>query len=441
MFILGIEDQDGNIIDEYTFEDGEFTVGRSRGCHVILPSDNVSRQHAEIFTRAGQLFVRDLGSSNGVLIDGRRVRNEESLGNQTKICIGDFKIHIDRVEDEEETTDSSSIPLGIQLKGQNLGVAGRAYNIDQEVNLLGRGRDCSTTVIDPSVSRVHAKISWDSEGVLWAEDLKSANGTFLNGIRIEKSAISEGDLLRIGNVEFTLETRSEDSVLKPPRPEQTASGMRQAAQTDSKAWLHFTVAGIAAALLISGLALFGSSLCEPNSESAEGEQEGERNATPASVPVQPSPVVPSGPSTKELLKIGNDALKERDWDKAQSTFSALRDKDPLSKNYIESEQKAILEATNAKSLSGGLKDLERSLYGDAMKAFREITEESEYRERADAEIKNLLAKKKKLLSRAKKDCRRRKYQSCVNNYTTALSIDPSDKAVQKKREAALKKLR
>lgn len=51
----------------------ELTVGRGGGCAVALRDRMVSQLHARIFRRDGQLFVEDLGSTNGTLLNGKKV--------------------------------------------------------------------------------------------------------------------------------------------------------------------------------------------------------------------------------------------------------------------------------------------------------------------------------------------------------------------------------
>jgi len=48
-------------------------LGRSRDVSLPLPHPLVSRQHCELFEREGQLFVRDLGSTNGTFVGSERV--------------------------------------------------------------------------------------------------------------------------------------------------------------------------------------------------------------------------------------------------------------------------------------------------------------------------------------------------------------------------------
>jgi len=58
------------------FDDEEprtWLVGRSRSCDITLRVPAVSRRHALISSRGGACFIRDLDSTNGLLVNGRRV--------------------------------------------------------------------------------------------------------------------------------------------------------------------------------------------------------------------------------------------------------------------------------------------------------------------------------------------------------------------------------
>jgi Protein of unknown function (DUF3662)/FHA domain len=48
-------------------------IGRSRDCDITLEDSNVSRHHAEVRPSGGSWVVRDLGSTNGVKVNGRKV--------------------------------------------------------------------------------------------------------------------------------------------------------------------------------------------------------------------------------------------------------------------------------------------------------------------------------------------------------------------------------
>jgi pSer/pThr/pTyr-binding forkhead associated (FHA) protein len=48
-------------------------IGRSRDCDVTLDDPNASRRHAELRQEDGRWVVTDLGSTNGIKVNGRRV--------------------------------------------------------------------------------------------------------------------------------------------------------------------------------------------------------------------------------------------------------------------------------------------------------------------------------------------------------------------------------
>jgi hypothetical protein len=64
------------------------TLGRSRSCDVVLDDANVSRQHAEVRPRGGGWFVADLGSTNGVAVNGARIEQAHALRPGDRIELG-----------------------------------------------------------------------------------------------------------------------------------------------------------------------------------------------------------------------------------------------------------------------------------------------------------------------------------------------------------------
>jgi len=72
---------------------GGATIGRSRDCDVVLADANVSRRHAEVLPgAAGTWTVADLGSTNGVLVNGRRIAGAELLTAGDRIALGTAEI-------------------------------------------------------------------------------------------------------------------------------------------------------------------------------------------------------------------------------------------------------------------------------------------------------------------------------------------------------------
>jgi ABC transport system ATP-binding/permease protein len=64
----------------------------------------------------------------------------------------------------------------------------------------------SDFVVDAAlVSRFHCRLAVTADGGLEVEDLESTNGTYVNDARVRRAALTQGDRLRVGRVEFTIE--------------------------------------------------------------------------------------------------------------------------------------------------------------------------------------------------------------------------------------------
>jgi hypothetical protein len=70
-------------------------LGRSRDCDVVLDDPNVSRRHAEVRPSGGSWIVNDLGSTNGIKVNGRRVAGPQSLKRGDVIELGTSRVTFD----------------------------------------------------------------------------------------------------------------------------------------------------------------------------------------------------------------------------------------------------------------------------------------------------------------------------------------------------------
>jgi diguanylate cyclase (GGDEF)-like protein len=98
----------------------------------------------------------------------------------------------------------------IVLAGNSLG---RMFRLDQPETFIGRATDATIRLEDDGVSRRHAKIV-QSDGEVWVEDLKSANGTLINGQRVDRQHLQDGDKIQMGAttiLKFTYSDRLEEN--------------------------------------------------------------------------------------------------------------------------------------------------------------------------------------------------------------------------------------
>ncbi len=71
---------------------GGGTIGRSRDCDVVLEDAGASRRHAEIRPRGDVWELQDLGSTNGVRVNGRTIRGAQPLQPGDRVEIGSTEI-------------------------------------------------------------------------------------------------------------------------------------------------------------------------------------------------------------------------------------------------------------------------------------------------------------------------------------------------------------
>ena len=83
----------GTISGKMFLVDGTKIIGRDPGCDIVVAGSHVSRRHAELSIRSGKLWVKDLGSSNGSFVNGKR--NDETAlknGDEVKFDAMIFKV-------------------------------------------------------------------------------------------------------------------------------------------------------------------------------------------------------------------------------------------------------------------------------------------------------------------------------------------------------------
>jgi pSer/pThr/pTyr-binding forkhead associated (FHA) protein len=76
------------------FPRGEFLIGRGRECYLRPNSSWVSRQHCLLCVNEHQVVLRDLGSTNGTLVNGVRVVGERNLTQGDRIQIGPLAFEV-----------------------------------------------------------------------------------------------------------------------------------------------------------------------------------------------------------------------------------------------------------------------------------------------------------------------------------------------------------
>ena len=66
----------------------ELTVGRAAGCQVTIDDTYASQLHARVFARDGQMFVEDLGSTNGTYLNSKKVHGPQVMRRGDRLQVG-----------------------------------------------------------------------------------------------------------------------------------------------------------------------------------------------------------------------------------------------------------------------------------------------------------------------------------------------------------------
>jgi pSer/pThr/pTyr-binding forkhead associated (FHA) protein len=92
----------------------------------------------------------------------------------------------------------------VQREVVTLIVNGKRHEVDRRSIVIGRSRECDIQLVDPNVSRHHAELRQEGTAY-WLVDLESTNGIAVNGRRVARAKLDDGDTITLGATDIVFE--------------------------------------------------------------------------------------------------------------------------------------------------------------------------------------------------------------------------------------------
>jgi pSer/pThr/pTyr-binding forkhead associated (FHA) protein len=211
-------------------------IGSAADCDVRIGAPGVAAHHCEISIHDGHASVRPLEATAPTILNGRQVRGDTPLAVSDLLVLG--RVGCSLVAEQPASAAPPGrrqpLPAGqtvvrmtmpkFLLRGVSGTTFGKTFTLSGNMT-VGRQADCDISISSDEVSRRHARLTVQSDGVL-VEDLGSANGTFINDRRIHTDVLRAGDELRLDTVRFLLTTPGAEMASAPPREAEPAEPRR-----------------------------------------------------------------------------------------------------------------------------------------------------------------------------------------------------------------------
>jgi pSer/pThr/pTyr-binding forkhead associated (FHA) protein len=126
---------------DFELSDGQFVIGRGADCQLALDDGLVSRRHARVVVDGDDVVIEDLGSRNGVKVNGGRIERPTPLGDGDRIQIGNQEMAILRVRAIAATTMAQPAPT---LRADAFGLLG---GLADKALAMGRGPEAERILV------------------------------------------------------------------------------------------------------------------------------------------------------------------------------------------------------------------------------------------------------------------------------------------------------
>ena len=185
----------------------EFTIGSSEESTIQMDAVGLKPIHATLL-RDGEIFLLKVSSESSMAsVNGRLVKGQKEVRAGDLMIISQVHCKLEEESKEAEDDNRTRIRMALPqfiLRGVSGIYFGKTFPLRGRTS-LGRHSDNDIFVNVDGISRKHAAISVVSDGLV-LEDLDSANGTYVNGEKIQKQKLSIGDEIKLDNIRFLIQS-------------------------------------------------------------------------------------------------------------------------------------------------------------------------------------------------------------------------------------------
>ena len=217
----------------FTF-DTTIVIGRGENCSLILPNSSVSREHAKIHISEEDSIIEDLGSQNGLLINGEKLYSNEKreIASRSEIQIGNFTLIYLTDYQEDNFYRGRSVLYLPQYNPQSLaGNTDSTFKLSaKEASAMLRQKSLinNACIVDESGKKLYpetnpitfggkgamikvtgwftggiiATINWDSKRHILTKNSGLLVSVQINGKGITKQPLTINDKIKIGKSSF-----------------------------------------------------------------------------------------------------------------------------------------------------------------------------------------------------------------------------------------------
>lgn len=204
--------------------DAQYTIGSGANCDIPIDDASVAAHQATLKVTPEGVSIVNMGIAESLAVNGELLAKHRPLVHGDEVIVGSVALELvdpkllresaeARAPQAAEKKGNSSV---WSLKAMNTALATKHFPIDRDV-VLGRSNECDITLGVAHLSRRHARLRLVDKQ-LEVEDLRSSNGTFVNGTKVEKSLLRDGDELRFDTLSFSVsgpEGDSDSTMLRP----------------------------------------------------------------------------------------------------------------------------------------------------------------------------------------------------------------------------------